>query len=114
MKKKRKKRGLIEYLQLASHSLKSFICINSHYLHNYQNLHPFKKKTYTHLPVLYLYFLILHFIFYKINNVPQRNCGKIFKGNYKSSIIYSLEIITIKLLFIFYVEILVFNVIGLT
>lgn len=37
-----------------------------------------------------------------------------FRRNYKSSIIYSLDIITIKLLFIFHVEVFVFNVIGIT
>ena len=37
-----------------------------------------------------------------------------FRGNYKSFIIYSLDIITIKLLLIFHMEVLVFNVIGIT
>lgn len=60
------------------------------------------------------YFWPLCFIFYKLNDVPHRSCGKIFRGNYKSSIIYGLDIITIELLFIFHVEVFVFNVIRIT
>lgn len=49
-----------------------------------------------------------------MNNIRHRNCGKIFRGNYKSSTKYSLDIIAIKLLFIFHVEVFVFNVTGIT
>lgn len=73
-------------------------------------------KIYTYLIALMFitYFWLLCFVFYKLNDVPHRNCGETFRGNYKSSIISGLDIITIELLFIFHVEVFVFNVIGIT
>lgn len=46
--------------------------------------------------------------------VLLKNCEKIFRGNDKYFKICSWDIITIKLLFIFHMEVLVFNVIGIT
>lgn len=73
-------------------------------------------KIYTYLIALMFItcFWLLCFIFYKLNDVPHRNCGETFRGNYKSSIISGLDIITIELFFIFHVEVFVFNVIGIT
>lgn len=70
-------------------------------------------KIYTYLICLTFTFFAFMFYFFKINDGPHRNNGKIFRGNYKSPIIYGLDIISTELLFIFHMEVLVFNVIGI-
>lgn len=87
----KEKRKLTEHLKLANHSFKLFICINSQ-LSQYSQL---SKLILTSFAVLYLYvFCFLCSIYYKISNIPHRNCRKMFRENYKSFIIYGLDIIT--------------------